>query len=103
MITNDKFDTDLNSYKSRLISNVYSSLLLTNRDYLCLTYAYNIYGQSNNSFNIYFENYLNSSDTQLLTSKRGPLSIDKWYFDAVQINITNYSQFRVSTYFRLII
>jgi hypothetical protein len=96
MITNDKFNNDLDSFKSRLISNVFSSILLTNRDNLCLTYVYNINSQSNDGFNIYFENYLNSNDIKLLTTKRGPLSIDKWYLNSIQVNISNYNQFRVS-------
>ena len=95
MITSDKFRTQIESIKSRLISPVFSSMNRNDEKSLCLSFAYNIYSEFNDGFYLYMENNLNSSELQLLLTKTGPLPINKWYYEQIEINNLNYTQYRV--------
>ena len=103
MITSDKFKTSIDSFRSRLISPVFSNMNRNDEKNLCLSFVYNIYSEFNDGFNLYLENYLNSNEIQLLLNKTGPLPIDKWYYEKIEINNLNYSQYRVFFFFISII
>ena len=95
MITSDKFRTKTESFKSRLISPVFTNMNRNDENILCLSFAYNIYTEFNDGFYIYLENYLNSNELHLLLTKRGPLLINKWYYEKIEIHNLNYTQYRV--------
>ena len=40
-------------------------------------------------------NHLNSNELHLLLTKRGPLLINKWYYEKIEIHNLNYTQYRV--------
>lgn len=95
IITSDKFNTQSGSFKSRLISPIYSNQFKQNNN-LCFNFVYNIYSQTNDGFNLYLENYLNSNDLKLLDKIQGPLTTDKWYNHKVYLQDITFTEFRVS-------
>ena len=66
-------------------------------------FAYNIYSNSNDGFDLIIENYMNSSENKILYSKRGPLKDNRWYYHLANITLSDYEQFRVNVFTILII
>lgn len=93
MITSDKFENSLNSFRSRFISPVY--FLEAGLSTFCVNFQYNIYGDSNDGFRLIIENYLNPNENSNLLVVIGPLNIDKWYQGLAQVSDLKYLQFRV--------
>jgi hypothetical protein len=92
MITSEKFENAIGSFRSRLYSPVYTS---SSSPLVCMVFRYNIYG-SDDGLRVYLENYQNSSQYNLIQEVKGPLPIDKWYTALAQIDHSTYEQFRVS-------
>jgi hypothetical protein len=94
MIQSEKFDSQANAFRSSLISPIFT----WKNDSLnfCMSFAYNLNTRSNDGFDLLIENYLNSSESQVLVSKRGPYKIDRWYYEAVNVSNLELNQFRVN-------
>ncbi|RMZ98070.1 hypothetical protein BpHYR1_045027 [Brachionus plicatilis] len=90
MITSDKFDSDIGSYRSRLYSPVFK--LAPSQDKFCLSFKYNILTASNDGFRVYVENYLFQSEYKLVFDKRGPLVEDRWYSTEVPVTNVTFKQ-----------
>lgn len=90
MITSDKFDSDIGSYRSRLYSPIFKLKIGQNR--FCLSFKYNILTSSNDGFKVYVENYLYQSEYMLVFDKRGPLLEDRWYSTEVPVTNVTYEQ-----------
>lgn len=96
MITNEKFETPIASFRSRFISPVYA--LNDEPLNVCLGVKYNIYSESNDGFKFFIENYIEPNEIVELYQARGPLKIDMWHSLEIQIKSLNFNQFRVNLY-----
>jgi hypothetical protein len=90
MITSDKFENAIGSFRSRLYSPVYNRA----KDF-CIRFQYNIYSQSDDGFRVYLEDYINPDDLNLIHTIIGPLPINKWYTALIEIKESVFNQFRV--------
>ncbi len=62
----------------------------------CFNYYYNIHGNTNDGFDVLFDDYVELKFS-LLKEIRGPLQIDKWVIDRIQLESEQFpSVFRVS-------
>lgn len=94
MITNDKFENSLNSFKSRLYSPVFSLPDTSDDDddedadnRYFLSFKYNINSLANDGFNLGIENYLNGQEERILIRIRGTSGLDRW--ESVQVYLNN--------------
>ena len=90
MITSDKFDSDIGSFRSRLYSPVFK--LQHNQNRFCLSFKYNIFTSFNDGFRVYVENYLFQTEYMIVFEKTGPLKEDRWYPVEVPVNNITYEQ-----------
>ena len=90
LITSDKFDNEIGSYRSRLYSPVFK--LAAGIDKFCLSFKYNIFTSSDDGFRVYVENYLYQDEFKIVYTKRGPLREDKWYSIEIPVYNVTYDQ-----------
>jgi hypothetical protein len=96
MITNEKFETPITAFRSRLISPVYS--LDSDSLNICIGIKYNIFSSYNDGFKLLLENYIEPSEVIELRKVFGPMKINMWHSLEIQIRSLNFSQFRVSLF-----
>ena len=94
MLTSEKFETAAAAFRSRFISPVFN--LNNNQDDFCVNVKYHIYGQDTDGFKLIIENYLNGNEFITLSEIRGPLSINMWHSQYIQVKSVTFSQFRVN-------
>lgn len=90
MIPSDKFDSDIDSFRSRLYSPVFK--LQLNKDMFCFSFKYNIFTSSNDGFRVYVENYLIQTEFMIVFEKTGPLKEDRWYSAEISVKNISYEQ-----------
>ena len=98
MITSDKFETTINSYRSRFISPVYS-LDTSDPIDVCINIKYNIYSAANDGIKMLLENYLDPNKNVVIFEARAPLEFNMWYSASIQIKDLLFRQFRVNNSF----
>ena len=93
LLSSDKFENSLIAFRSRFISPVYRfpEQILN----FCLGFAYNIYSDSTDGFNVTIENHNKPEENVILKTYKGPLSQDMWFFDFMPVTGLDYNQFRV--------
>ncbi len=97
IISNDKYETDLASFRSRLISPVFN--LVSNVKDVCINFQFNIYQNSTDGLRFYIENYENGDENVKIFEQFGPLLFDKWYLANIQLKNLYYNQFRVTVFY----
>ena len=93
MLTNERFESAEVAYKSLLYSSVYGGERI--KSAVCLSFWFNIYGQSRDGVQLFLEDYLADDREVKVLERFGPLELDKWHFASVLIKNIAYEQFRV--------
>jgi hypothetical protein len=90
----ENYATPVDSFRSRFISPVYGNQFESMN--LCISFKYNIYGDNEDGFQFYLENYQNGDEVIKIWKISGPLPLNKWYSVSLELKNLRFKQFRVT-------